>query len=166
MSTSRSRSATRRPINGAIDATSSESEDIKNFKSPFPSPPISPKLAHAVQLRLGTLETDAPPRTRYPERQPSDLDKSYFPSLTYGIEAEESDPLLLRERLHPEASINQLRHRKSDKKSLGNFYDRQNTQIASMLKPMDRHIEEAKEDQEENRMAIKIAVYASLIANM
>lgn len=163
MSTPRSRSATRRPINGAIDATSSD--DDKKFEIPFPSPPISPKVAHAAAF-TPYPETEALPRTRYLGRTTSDLDKNYFPNLTYGIEAEESDPLLLRERLHPEASINQLRHRKSDKKSLGNFYDRQNTQIASMLKPMDRHIEEAKEDQEENRMAIKIAVYASLIANM
>lgn len=87
---------------------------------------------------------------------------------SYGVYNTESelDPLLLRSRLHPEESINHLRRRKSDKKHIGQFYEEQNGRILGMLKSMDDHIEEGKEDEETHRTAVKIAVWASFIANV
>lgn len=82
------------------------------------------------------------------------------------LDSSEFDPLLLRTRMHPAEQITELRQRKSSKKALGEFYARQNQQIQSLLKPLNDHIDEAKEEEDTSRMAIKIAIWASFIANM
>ncbi|KAJ7459680.1 cation efflux family-domain-containing protein [Mycena latifolia] len=82
--------------------------------------------------------------------------------------SDDSDPLLLATRLQSEEHINNLRHRKKRRKQgkvVGEFYAKQNKQIESLLMTMDQHIENAQEEEDTNRLAIKIAIYGSLIAN-
>ncbi|KAJ7645541.1 CDF-like metal transporter [Mycena polygramma] len=80
----------------------------------------------------------------------------------------DSDPLLLASRLQTEEQIQQLRQRKKKRKQgkeIGEFYTKQNKQIESLLMTMDQHIEVAQEEEDTNRLAIKIAIYGSLVAN-
>ncbi|KAJ7366671.1 CDF-like metal transporter [Mycena albidolilacea] len=80
----------------------------------------------------------------------------------------EADPLLLASRLQTPEDIQNLRQRKKKRKQgkvVGDFYERQNKQIAALLMTMDQHIESAQEEEDTNRLAIKIAIYGSLVAN-
>ncbi|KAJ7672821.1 CDF-like metal transporter [Mycena rosella] len=82
--------------------------------------------------------------------------------------ASDVDPLLLASRVQTEQHINDLRHRKKGRKQgkvVGEFYEKQNKQIEALLMSMDQHIELAQEEEDNNRLAIKIAIYGSLIAN-
>ncbi|KAF7297784.1 Cation diffusion facilitator [Mycena kentingensis (nom. inval.)] len=82
---------------------------------------------------------------------------------------QEADPLLLATRMQTEETINSLRRRKQRKKegkAAGEFYEKQNRQIAALLMTMDQHIESAQEEEDTNRLAIKIAIKASLFANI
>lgn len=78
------------------------------------------------------------------------------------------DPLLLATKLQSDEHINSLRNRRAKKSQnrLGRFYQRQNAHIQALLKSMDDHIYEAGQEEEGNRMAVKIAVMASLVGNM
>ncbi|KAJ7043928.1 cation efflux family-domain-containing protein [Mycena alexandri] len=80
----------------------------------------------------------------------------------------DADPLLLASRLQSEEHIQNLRSRKKRRKqgkNVGQFYEKQNKQIESLLLTMDQHIENAQEEEDMNRLAIKIAIYGSLVAN-
>lgn len=79
----------------------------------------------------------------------------------------DTDPLLLKSKLQSQDHITALRRRTGSKKSrgVGAFYLRQNDQIASLLKSMDQHIEEAQEEEDTNRLQIKIAIWGSLGCN-
>ncbi|KAJ7505488.1 CDF manganese transporter [Mycena galericulata] len=79
-----------------------------------------------------------------------------------------ADPLLLASRLQTAETLNNLRCRKKGRrqgKVLGQFYEKQNKQIEALLMTMDQHIENAQEEEDTHRLAIKIAIYSSLIAN-
>ncbi|KAJ7288496.1 CDF manganese transporter [Mycena rebaudengoi] len=82
--------------------------------------------------------------------------------------AELTDPLLLASRIQTQEHIRDLRHRRNGKrqgKVVGEFYEKQNKQIEALLMTMDQHIESAQEEEDTHRLAIKIAIYGSLIAN-
>lgn len=51
-------------------------------------------------------------------------------------------------------------------KKVGDFYDGQNDNITRLLKPVDDHRREAKEQNESNALQYKIAVHASFAANI
>ncbi|KAJ7935456.1 cation efflux family-domain-containing protein [Mycena leptocephala] len=88
-------------------------------------------------------------------------------SSTSGL-SNNGDPLLLASRLQSEEHIQNLRQRKQRRKQgkdVGEFYKKQNKQIQALLMTMDQHIESAQEDEDTNRLAIKIAIYGSLVAN-
>ncbi|KAF7365392.1 Cation diffusion facilitator [Mycena venus] len=80
----------------------------------------------------------------------------------------DGDPLLLASRLQSQEAIQNLRQRKKRRKQgkvVSEFYEKQNKQIEALLMTMDQHIENAQEEEDTNRLAIKIAIYGSLIAN-
>jgi len=79
---------------------------------------------------------------------------------------EDTDPLLLRSRL---VGDNDLRRRggknkKADSK-INDFYKSQNLHIENLLKPMATHARESEDEREGAALKIKIAIYASIIAN-
>ncbi|KDQ63008.1 hypothetical protein JAAARDRAFT_29002 [Jaapia argillacea MUCL 33604] len=74
------------------------------------------------------------------------------------------DPFKFRDGVKTEEELAALRRRKSGKR-LEKFHRNQNDLIAALLKSMDEHTDEARAEEEAARFPVKVAVYASLIAN-
>lgn len=55
---------------------------------------------------------------------------------------------------------------KSDAKKLRGFYENQNAVIERMLKPVEEHVAEARQEQGDDLLKFRIAVYGSLAANI
>ncbi|CAD6957765.1 unnamed protein product [Tilletia caries] len=79
---------------------------------------------------------------------------------------EPTDPLLLRSRL---VADNDLRRRGGKGKRtdgrINEFYNTQNSHIENLLKPMAKHATDGEEEREGAALKVKIAIYASIIAN-
>jgi len=75
------------------------------------------------------------------------------------------DPFNLRNGLSSDEQLADLRKRKKKGKQLERYHRQQNELINSFLKPMEAHTEEARAEEEAARLPVKIAVWASLIAN-
>ncbi|KZO94089.1 CDF manganese transporter [Calocera viscosa TUFC12733] len=74
------------------------------------------------------------------------------------------DPYSFRHALKTEEQLKELRSKKGGK-GLERYHAHQNELIRSLLTPMDDITLQAKEAEEESRTPVKIAVWASLIAN-
>ncbi|ORY56818.1 CDF manganese transporter [Leucosporidium creatinivorum] len=126
---------------------------LANAESPgrLPSPPLSPDDID--------MERSA--------SQGNDFDDAYrrHGFLATAIDQSERDPLLLKDKLQPEEHLKSLRHRKTGKKHVASHYERQNSHIQSLLKPLNAHISEAQAEEEDARLSVKIAVYGSFICN-
>ncbi|KAJ3815650.1 CDF-like metal transporter [Lentinula lateritia] len=72
------------------------------------------------------------------------------------------DPFHLRDAIKSEKQLLELR----EHKKLQNYYARQNNLIVSLLKSMDEHTSEARDEEDAARLPVKIAIWASLIANL
>ncbi|KIK02024.1 hypothetical protein K443DRAFT_677917 [Laccaria amethystina LaAM-08-1] len=75
------------------------------------------------------------------------------------------DPFQFRDGIVSEEQLANLRRRKRGKR-VAKYQRRQNDLIASLLKPMDEHTQDAIVEEEAARIPVNIAVYASLIANV
>ncbi|TFK42002.1 CDF manganese transporter [Crucibulum laeve] len=75
------------------------------------------------------------------------------------------DPYQIRDGFVPDNELEGMRRRKKNGKRVAKYHARQNNLITSLLKPMDEHTEEASAEEEAARLPVKIAIYASLIAN-
>ncbi|KAJ7269379.1 hypothetical protein B0H12DRAFT_1229511 [Mycena haematopus] len=85
-------------------------------------------------------------------------------STNVDLESANPDPFHFRGALKTPAEIDELRRRKKGKR-LASYHGNQNALIASLLKPMEEHTQDARIDEAATRLPIKIAVWASLIAN-
>ncbi|KAJ7155897.1 CDF-like metal transporter [Mycena crocata] len=85
-------------------------------------------------------------------------------SANVDLERANEDPFHFKGALKTPAEIDELRRRKKGKR-LAAYHRNQNTLIESLLKPMVEHTEDARVDEAAARLPVKIAVYASLIAN-
>ncbi|KAJ7597750.1 CDF manganese transporter [Mycena floridula] len=74
------------------------------------------------------------------------------------------DPFQLRDGYKNDEELSELRHRRKGK-VIAKYHRRQNDLITSLLKPMEDHTHEALVEEEAVRLPVKIAVWASLIAN-
>ncbi|PPQ99526.1 hypothetical protein CVT24_005316 [Panaeolus cyanescens] len=74
------------------------------------------------------------------------------------------DPFQFRDGIVSEDELTTLRNRRKGK-HIAKYQKRQNDLINDLLKPMEEHTEDAKQEEEAARLPVKIAVYASLIAN-
>ncbi|GAA5883662.1 hypothetical protein JCM16303_004752 [Sporobolomyces ruberrimus] len=144
----------------------------KRSDSSLPTPPRSPTGIRPtdpvgdIEALKGNASASASPAMGggpFSPMTPSDglNTTNYFPPIT---PVHSKDPLLLATRLQTEEHISELRKRKNGGKT-GAFYSKQNAHITSLLKSMDQHILEAEEEEDSNRLACKIAIYGSLIAN-
>ncbi|KZW01991.1 CDF-like metal transporter [Exidia glandulosa HHB12029] len=77
----------------------------------------------------------------------------------------EPDPFHLRDGIKTDADLAGLRARGRPGKRLHRFHKGQNELIEALLKPMDKHTSDAEEDKQAARLPVKIAVWASMIAN-
>ncbi|KAJ3826036.1 CDF-like metal transporter [Lentinula raphanica] len=75
------------------------------------------------------------------------------------------DPFHLREGLKTEKQLQELRGHDNGRK-LQKYYARQNHLIVSLLKSMEEHTSEARDEEDAARLPVKIAIWASLIANL
>ncbi|KAH7886246.1 hypothetical protein F5I97DRAFT_2074052 [Phlebopus sp. FC_14] len=75
------------------------------------------------------------------------------------------DPYMFRGGFKTDDELTQLRRRHKTGKRLENYHRKQNDLIVSLLKSMEQHTQDARNDEQASRPAIKIAVWASLIAN-
>ncbi|KAJ7109856.1 CDF-like metal transporter [Mycena epipterygia] len=85
-------------------------------------------------------------------------------SANVDLERANSDPWHFKAALKTPAEIDELRRRKKGKR-LAAYHGNQNILIESLLKPMEEHTEDARVDEAAARLPVKIAVWASLIAN-
>ncbi|KAE9394080.1 CDF-like metal transporter [Gymnopus androsaceus JB14] len=103
-----------------------------------------------------TVEVVNPPSSPFPP----DVEQSITSSSTNGV-----DPFNLRNGLQTEQQLSEIRHRKAGKGVL-KYHKGQNELINSLLKPMQVHTEDAKIEEDNNRLPVKIAIYASMAANV
>lgn len=75
------------------------------------------------------------------------------------------DPFQFRDGIIPDDELATIRSRRKGK-NIAKYQKRQNDLINDLLKPMEEHTEDAKQEEEAARLPVKIAVYASLIANL
>ncbi|EIN14347.1 CDF-like metal transporter [Punctularia strigosozonata HHB-11173 SS5] len=107
---------------------------------------------------------------------PKDSDATVHPDIGQDRDVERSptiarrhssDPFTLRAGLQPESTLADLRKRHPGRKGrrLERYQRGQNELIESLLKPMEEHTLAAAEQAEAARLPVKIAVWASLVAN-
>ncbi|KAA1471452.1 CDF-like metal transporter [Dentipellis sp. KUC8613] len=75
------------------------------------------------------------------------------------------DPYMFLNSIKSDDELYALRRRRGKGKKLEHYHRKQNDLIASLLKPMEEHTEDARADEEITRLPVKIAVRASLVAN-
>ncbi|KAG1896103.1 CDF manganese transporter [Suillus fuscotomentosus] len=75
------------------------------------------------------------------------------------------DPYRIRVGLKTDDELSQLRRRRRTGKRLEKFHRKQNDLIQSLLKPMEEHTQEAREDEANFPFSVRVAVWASLCAN-
>ncbi|KAJ7724248.1 CDF-like metal transporter [Mycena metata] len=102
--------------------------------------------------------------TGSPRNRASDTVVPDQTSANVDLERANSDPFHFKGALKTPAEIDELRRRKKGKR-LAAYHGNQNTLIESLLKPMEEHTEDARIDEAAARLPVKIAVWASLIAN-
>ncbi|KAJ6502636.1 CDF manganese transporter [Mycena vulgaris] len=93
-----------------------------------------------------------------------DHDLPNHTSANVDLERAIPDPFRFKGALKTPAEIDELRRRKKGKR-LAAYHGNQNNLIASLLKPMEEHTEDARVDEAASRLPVKIAIWASLIAN-
>ncbi|KAK0184576.1 CDF-like metal transporter [Armillaria mellea] len=76
-----------------------------------------------------------------------------------------TDPYNLREGLRSDSQLEEIRRRKKGK-AIVKYQNKQNDLISYLLKPMEEHTTEAKDEEDSARLFVKIAVWASLISNL
>ncbi|ESK96169.1 cdf-like metal transporter [Moniliophthora roreri MCA 2997] len=76
----------------------------------------------------------------------------------------EADPYNFKGSLRNEEQLSELKSRTG--KKVASYQSKQNTLIVSLLKPIETHTQEAQIEEEATRLPVKIAVWASLIANL
>ncbi|TFY71809.1 hypothetical protein EVG20_g1196 [Dentipellis fragilis] len=75
------------------------------------------------------------------------------------------DPYMFLNSIKSDDELYTLRRRHEKGKKLEHYHRKQNDLIASLLKPMEEHTEDARAEEENTRLPVKIAVRASLVAN-
>ncbi|KAI9814257.1 MAG: hypothetical protein M1827_003423 [Pycnora praestabilis] len=149
----------------------------RNTSTPIPESGTTNKRAISTafeQVTPSSEEND--PVSRYPTTQGSDEEA---PPSRYTAE---TDPYELSTKIKSPSEINRIRAntpRKRDgcgpitatkearkAKNIQGFYESQNENIERLLKPVDDHRREAKEEQGDNQLKFKIAVHGSFAANV
>ena len=108
---------------------------------------------------------------------PQDVERQSLPQYTI-----ENDPYRLADKLKPQEEIAQIRANTSRKRDgfgpmtlnakatrarkLEKFYEKQNENIERLLKPVDDHVRDAKEEEGANHLKYRIAVIGSFAANI
>ncbi|TBU46164.1 CDF manganese transporter [Dichomitus squalens] len=81
------------------------------------------------------------------------------------VPSEHADPYSLRDGYKTPEDLGTLKKARSGR-AVSKFYEKQNDLIASLLKPMEEHTEDAKQEQGSSQAQVRIAIWASLLANI
>jgi len=100
-----------------------------------------------------------------PHDDTKDIERATTVTPVSGDSANLSDPYAFRTALKSQGELDELRRRKRIGKRLERYHRRQNALITSLLRPMEEHTEQARAEEEAARLPVKIAVWASLLAN-
>ncbi|KAI9454895.1 CDF-like metal transporter [Lactarius psammicola] len=131
---------------------SNQAAAAPNFKftskvgNPDPSPSVPDAVVTDRRLASYSAEADAE-RPATPQLMPR------------------RDPFNFGHGLKTDAEIAELCSRKRGKR-LATYHRKQNALIASLLKPMEEHTEDARNEDDLSRLPVKTAVRASLVANV
>lgn len=152
--------------------------------------PAAATASHSESTPIGkydgastAVETSAPvddahdPVARHVSTRENDLESQSLPQYTT-----ENDPYKLAEALKPQEELDKIRANTSRKrdgfgpitlnksayraKKLTGFYEAQNENIERLLKPVDDHRRDAKEEEGANHLKYRIAVVGSFVANI
>ncbi|GAA6011076.1 hypothetical protein JCM10207_005487 [Rhodosporidiobolus poonsookiae] len=136
----------------------------RNSGDSLPTPPRSPTLGtslpHGAPAPLDHAPLSLEGGTPLSPAMGASTGGYFGPALTPSSSA---DPLLLKSKVQTEEHISELRKRKGNKSAA--YYKKQNETIDDLLKSLDQHVQEAEEEEDANRLSIKIAIYGSLICN-
>ncbi|KAF2276791.1 cation diffusion facilitator 1 [Westerdykella ornata] len=129
----------------------------------------------ALETGKGTDEHDA--HARHVAGRESDVERQTLPHYT-----PDNDPYRLAAALKPQAELERIRANTSRKRDgfgpitlnraanrarkLEKFYEKQNENIERLLKPVDDHRRDAKEEEGANHLKYRIAVVGSFVANV
>ncbi|KZV94861.1 CDF-like metal transporter [Exidia glandulosa HHB12029] len=95
---------------------------------------------------------------------PSDLES--IGSCAKAPEIDNNDPLGLRTKVVSDEQLVTLRSKGRAGRRLASFYRGQNKRIRQITQPVDKQATEAQEREDASRLPVRIAVWASLVANM
>lgn len=151
--------------------------------SPYPAPPASSSTPVGKSDGASTaVETSQPvdgSDDTHARHAPGshDVERQSLPQYTA-----DNDPYRLAEALKPQEELAQIRANTSRKRDgfgpitlnkkatrarkLEQFYEKQNENIERLLKPVDDHVRDAKEEEGANQLQYRIAVVGSFVANI
>ncbi|KAH7344414.1 CDF-like metal transporter [Rhizoctonia solani] len=119
----------------------------------------------STAVELQTIESPGPSYTTYPPNSGTSLRKFVHDVEVRSALTDSSDPFSFRSALKSDHELSELRKRKAGK-GLEKYQRGQNDLIGSLLKPLEAHTAEAKEAEAEDRLPVRIAVWASLLSNV
>ncbi|CAE7076021.1 unnamed protein product [Rhizoctonia solani] len=120
----------------------------------------------STAVELQTIESPGPSYTAYPPNSGASLRKFAQDVEVRSALSDSSDPFSFRSALKSDHELSELRQRSKAGKNLEKYQRGQNDLISSLLKPMEAHTAEAKEAEAEDRLPVRIAVWASLLSNI
>ncbi|OBZ78820.1 Metal tolerance protein 7 [Grifola frondosa] len=122
------------------------------------------------RLRLSGIAVGAQQQLRpnfrhhKPDKDVTEQESAASSSCNGLVGAHPHDPFSIRNGFKNDDELAALRRRSGH--HVERFYRRQNKLIVSLLKPMDEHIEDARIEEGVFHAAIRIAIWASLLANL
>ncbi|CAE6405269.1 unnamed protein product [Rhizoctonia solani] len=119
----------------------------------------------STAIQLETLESPGPSYTAYPPTSAASLKFARDVEVRSALSGS-SDPYSFRSAFKSDHELSELRKRNKVGKGLEKYQRGQNDLISSLLKPMEAHTAEAKEAEAEDRLPVRIAVWASLLSNI
>ncbi|EUC65520.1 cation diffusion facilitator family transporter [Rhizoctonia solani AG-3 Rhs1AP] len=119
----------------------------------------------STAVELQTIESSGPSYTAYPPTSGTSL-KRFADVEVRSALTDSSDPFSFRSALKSDHELTELRKRSKTGKHIEKYQRGQNDLISNLLKPMEAHTAEAKEAEAEDRLPVRIAVWASLLANV
>ncbi|CAE6446464.1 unnamed protein product [Rhizoctonia solani] len=120
----------------------------------------------STAVELETIESPGPSYLSYPPNSGTSLKRFAQDVEVRSALTDSSDPFSFRSALKTDHELSELRKRNKAGKTVEKYQRGQNDLIGNLLKPMEAHTAEAKEAEAEDRLPVRIAVWASLLSNI
>ncbi|QRV76769.1 cation efflux family protein [Ceratobasidium sp. AG-Ba] len=120
----------------------------------------------STEVQLETLYSPSTSYSPNPQRTGGSLKNFAHDVEVRSALSSSSDPFSFRSAVKTDVELNELRGRNKAGKKIEKYHRGQNDLIDSLLKPMEAHTAEAKAAEDEDRLPVRIAIYASLFSNI